>query len=346
MGIKCDLVYDGMTVSVPKDMGTPRQDQLEGRPAEQLSELAGRVCYDSLGSGRNSKDYHKHILSVGHGSVMEHFHFTVQIRDKQSKFVEELLNRPGVFVRVLPDSIRVTVNLRAVIEWREANPESTSCEVGERMVAAARDVAPTIMGMTDTGIRPNENGWEILPPETEDEKWVTLFLCGSRGMSYEQVRHGDWTAISQRSTRFCDETGSEWVLHPLYSIYLNETKDEDLKDEVKFAVDTCRELYASMTHRLQDWISSKGVDKLTARKQARGAARGYLGNSLYTELVFSASVRQWKRMLKQRCSPGADAEIRKLYEDVLSILSKSRYGDSFSEFRLSDSPDGIGKVLV
>jgi thymidylate synthase ThyX len=50
-------------------------------------------------------------------------------------------------------------------------------------------------------------------------------------------------------------------------------------------------------------------------------------------------------MIRQRCSPGADAEIRQLYEHVLDVLKKSRYGSSFEEFEFVLSPDGIGKVI-
>jgi thymidylate synthase ThyX len=85
---------------------------------------------------------------------------------------------------------------------------------------------------------------------------------------------------------------------------------------------------------------------MTARKQARGMARGYLGNALQTEMLFSASVAQWKRMLEQRLTPAADAEIRLVYELALAELKRSRYGAAFERYELVDSPDGLGKVLA
>ncbi len=92
------LVYDGGSeVFITPEMGMPRDDQMQGTVAEQLTELAGRVCYDSLGKGRPSfshmsvagipgdiwkpqrvEGYHDHILGSGHGSVLEHFNFTVR----------------------------------------------------------------------------------------------------------------------------------------------------------------------------------------------------------------------------------------------------------------------------
>lgn len=43
------------------------------RGAEQLAEIAGRVCYMSYGKGRKTnEDFLGHIIEVGHGSVLEH----------------------------------------------------------------------------------------------------------------------------------------------------------------------------------------------------------------------------------------------------------------------------------
>jgi hypothetical protein len=49
-------------------------------------------------------------------------------------------------------------------------------------------------------------------------------------------------------------------------------------------------------------------------------------------------------MLTQRCTIHADAEIRKVYINVLKELQHSRYADRFTEWVISDSPDGIGQV--
>lgn len=58
------LVYDGGEVLIPEEMDKPSDGQMIGTQYEQLSELACRVCYDSLGRGRSSQDLHKHILEV------------------------------------------------------------------------------------------------------------------------------------------------------------------------------------------------------------------------------------------------------------------------------------------
>jgi thymidylate synthase ThyX len=105
-------------------------------------------------------------------------------------------------------------------------------------------------------------------------------------------------------------------------------------------------MYARLNDELYKWLIGRSVDKGSARKQARGAARGYLGNALSTELIFSASVAQWKRMLRMRCSAHADGEIRAVFVEVLSELKKSRYASDFETFSLEPSPDGIGQCMA
>jgi hypothetical protein len=49
---------------LPESMGRPKENQLTGTIHENLGELASRICYDSLGSGRSSEALHQHILDV------------------------------------------------------------------------------------------------------------------------------------------------------------------------------------------------------------------------------------------------------------------------------------------
>jgi thymidylate synthase ThyX len=385
--MKAKLVYDGgEDVYIPEEMGAPREDQMQGTPAERLSELAGRVCYDSLGKGRASfttfqrefaepigdgggytdrkiEGYHDHIRAVGHGSVLEHFNFTVAIRREgiAGDFAMSFVNRPGCFVRATSETLRVTVNLRTVQEWDRIERELEIYSppfLKSIFEHFGNQLAPHII---DNQVSAEE--YEIIDqsvefmrfvsPETDNERWISLYLVGSRGFSHEQVRHGDFTAISQRSTRYVNESESDWVCHPLLAKYLSEVITTDsglLASELEIAEQTAKMAYQSIVAQLEPWLISRGVDKGTARKQARGAARGCLGNALQTEMIFSASVAQWKRMIKQRASGFADAEIRQVFaadaDSVLSELKRSRYGYCFDNYTLEPSPDGIGQVAV
>ena len=404
--IAAKLVYDGGgDIRVPQEMGTPREDQLQGTPAERLVELAGRVCYDSLGKGRPSfsveselplklnadgtfqgtatesiQGYHDHIEQVGHGSVWEHFNFTVEVPLGVSKSLSNLhwlahnrralfamccTNRPGVisFFARRPDSLRITVNVRSVVEWINWERDLyfgrvTPCamQFASMFHRLGNSLAPHVIPESPVYDGPivGESGSaslcvfdelqmaKIVEPESDHERWISMYLAGSRGLSHELVRHGDFTAISQRSTRFVNESESPWVEHPLETEWRSENQDIASPDCVLAA----KETYRSAVSHLEPWLATRGADKLSARKQARGAARGYLGLALHTELIFSANVAQWKRMLRQRASVFADAEIRELFCKVLAELKASRYADRFDLWELHESPDGIGQIAI
>jgi thymidylate synthase (FAD) len=178
-------------------------------------------------------------------------------------------------------------------------------------------------------------------PVSDGEAWASLHFGNvSRGLSHELVRHGDWTAISQRSTRFVDESEGEWVPHPLIG------RDQGLLDQFMAARDVCRPAYDRLVEGLQKEMKARGVDGTAARKQARGAARGVLGNALETQLVFSANVRQWKWMVQKRCSHAADAEIRVAFACALRLLKKAmpaRFAGG--DWDLLPAKDGIGEVV-
>lgn len=355
--IEAYLVWDGGdTITVPPICGKPREDQLQGTVGEKLTELAGRSCYDSLGKGRDSKNYHEHIIEVGHLSVWEHFQFVFKIERVLIKdwMLEELIGRPGITIdkpELDYHYMRFTINPRVILDWYKFNRrDKDSIKINLILEAATywcSKLLPNIWKNLYLAQPPEicQKWSSLVFPMTEDEKWISLYLVCSRGCSHELVRHGDFTAISQRSTRYVDESESEWVIHPLEEKFFEEGND-NLVDMRKEVHNISVKFYNKMVRLLQDFLIKRGVDKFTARKQARGAARGLLGNSLETQLMFSASVAQWKRMLKLRLHPAADAEIRVLFEKILRELKESRYADSFEGWDTVDSPDGIGKVLA
>lgn len=359
-GVTAKLVYDGGDLYIPEEMGVPRADQLQGTIGERLSELSGRICYDSCGTGRSSPDFHRHILEVGHLSVYEHASMTVRFQLSHTDLSEAdvlwaCINRPGLWVEMERFSIRFTFNPRVVLDWDRwdviSPDEVTVKRVGRILRYHAEQEWPQIVPCPkpwDSALLAEPSGLservELYHPE---EKWISVYMSGSRGFSHEQVRHGDRSAISQRSTRFVDESESPWIEHPLEQEYRAQTGDQKLALKGDAVTDTARDYYKNAVETLESWLIKRGVDKFTARKQARGAARGKLGNALETQMIFSASVGQWKRMIRMRCHPAADAEIRAVYVQVLEdILKKSRYAEDFKAFKLVPSPDGMGQCAL
>jgi thymidylate synthase ThyX len=377
--MSAELIYDGDGIThVPNRLlpsSFPNREtalaavdaagQMFGTPLERLVELAGRACYDSLGKGRKSPDYHKHIIEVNHGSVWAHANVTVEIAVVPSNIagiLSLLMNRPGVWVEChpLPEwyRVRITANLRSIREWAKWGDSGHNFELARALTAAmtgiGHQVAPQIVERHCAYVGTPLTA-ALVEPQSDEERWVTMLLTGSRGFSHELVRHSYRTAISQRSTRYVDENESPWVMHPLEAAYRDQNPENPpfaLRIDEGYKATTVPELvgqevYAPTVTKLQEWIIGKGVDKFTARKQARGAARGYLGNALYTEVVFSASVAQWRRMIAQRACDAADAEIRSVFVKAAHELRRSRYANRFDDITLDKkSSDGLTQVAT
>lgn len=346
MGKYSDIVWDGKTLTVPPGLGVPGSHQLLGSDLDNLVELSGRACYDSLGAekSRNSQDYHQHIIDVNHGSVQEHATVTAKVcgltEASYLDLLETLLNRPGVYYDI--DNQTITANLRAIREWN-CHGKEVRIAIGTQLKNLAKSVAPLVM--SDWEERYSTWDIKLVPADTVNSVWLSYYIHNvSRGLTHELVRHKYQTAVSQRSTRYVDESHSELIEHPLIGLFKEKYGYGDRRFEAE-TEQNARLAYQQTVVTLEPFLIASGVDKFTARKQARGAARGYLGNALSTELIFSASLAQWIRMLKQRATQHADAEIRLLFNEIYLDL-KDRYPGQFNGCTTIDCPDGIGFELV
>ena len=369
------LVYDGgTTIKIPKSMNQPCDDQLSGTPIENLGELSSRICYDSLGFdkdgkrlGRSAVKLHEHIMEVRNLSVYEHCNFTMRFTKAWNinRVLAACANRKGIWVECKSQSTEITANIRAVIEWPRHTGNTNYCSrvnwlIGHALRRHLTQLAPNISQHLPEW-EPAETGEDVrdfTPVETElvpfneltdDQAWISLWLYSSRGMTHEQVRHR--FAMSQRSTRYVDEDNSPYITHPLVTKYLadpavSESKRQWAQELINQSTEADRKTYRLLVEDLQLYGTGMGLDKTNARKQARGAARGYLGNALASEMIYSAPISGWKWILSQRKNKLADAEIRQVYSPALEALKTSLYGDRFAHYRTVDSPDGIGTVLA
>ena len=389
----CQVVYYPGYFSLPTlaDFSEPLDTQLLGPDMQKVMELAGRTCYESVGFGRSTTQYFKHIVEVGHLSVGEHGAITVRCEIPHSVYIFIpwlLMNRPGLWVRLDTSSIdgpeiELTANLRTILEWGKwfrsaaSNKESTRYRLDKHLDSilyrglswAMRSHVPALEGYMDEILCANYSkqlaeetldtsvmrlgmadfDFREVTPETDEQIWISLFLQGSRGFSHEMVRHGDFTAISQRSTRFVDETDSPWIEHPLLHEYLSDPNNQiSMQGDLSDCQEDCQNVYQGIVDTLSAWLPRKypNLNKTTARKQARGAARGYLGNALATNMVFSASVAEWREILKQRGNPAADWEMRELTCCVFQELLTTPYAERFSDFHLVPEENGMGMCVT
>ena len=134
--------------------------------------------------------------------------------------------------------------------------------------------------------------------------FTVKFIC-DRGVSHEIVRHR-LASYCQESTRYCNyskgDFGSEiTVIEPCY---LNT--DTPVYDAWRTACEQAEEAYFD----LLSWGLSPQE------------ARAVLPNSLKTEVVMTANIREWRHFLKLRCSTAAHPQMREVATLLLKELKE------------------------
>jgi len=130
---------------------------------------------------------------------------------------------------------------------------------------------------------------------------VTVKFVCDRGVSHEIVRHR-LASYSQESARFCnyskDDFGSEiTVIEPCFLV--PGTKGYKLWERACLVAE-------QMYFKMLDWGCTPEE------------ARAVLPNSLKTELVMTANIREWRHFLKLRTSPAAHPQM----QEVAGLLLK------------------------
>lgn len=134
----------------------------------------------------------------------------------------------------------------------------------------------------------------------------TFRLTGvSRSLTHELIRHR-FLAVSEVSQRYVDMSQSYTVAPPLF-----------LGDK-----DAARVITSNHKESLSEYetLLNLALGRGATRKQAREAARCVLPGGTETKMIVSGNVRAWRDFIAQRNAPGADAEIREIAGEILSVL--------------------------
>lgn len=123
----------------------------------------------------------------------------------------------------------------------------------------------------------------------------------NRGVTHELVRHR-LCSFSQESTRYVRYGGDMEFIRPVWW---------DKWDD----------------HQRQIWqrqmaASEAGYQELLAAGSQPQQAREVLPNSLKTEIVTTANVREWRSIFRLRCTKAAHPQIRELMIDCLKGFQK------------------------
>lgn len=141
---------------------------------------------------------------------------------------------------------------------------------------------------------------------------LTVRFYTDRGVTHELVRHR-LAAYSQESTRYCDYGSGEvefirpvWVAEKVLGVWdiHNIPPVEDPDEKWLWASALAEEQYKS----LRNWGWSPQQ------------ARAVLPNSLKTEIVMTANLREWRHVLQLRCSKAAHPQMRELMLPLLAEL--------------------------
>lgn len=288
-------------------------------------EAAGRTCYksESAITDTSAKDFVSKLIASGHEAVIEHGVFMMQVDQKVlfhlMHIVEELSMKGYVCYLRFTNDRQVAIVSGNVRAWRDFFGACVRCF----------DLIPASLFQF-------VNKYAVLFPEYQDRKlfdnaymgYVTLidencldtdnerlthvcrtirFIC-DRGVSHEIVRHRP-ASYCQESTRYCNYSSEKFgeqisVIEPCYLD--NETP--------------AYTYWKGLCMRAEEFYFRLMCHGCTPQE-----ARAVLPNSLKTEVVMSANMREWRHFFKLRCSKAAHPQMQEVAKIALKKLHAEQY---------------------
>ena len=137
------------------------------------------------------------------------------------------------------------------------------------------------------------------------------FIC-DRGVTHEIVRHR-LAAYSQESTRYCNyKEGVTFIIPPWIRLQEGNYHEEDVN---RLFPECCPE-YDWFNAMLYAEVKYKTLNSEWSPQQARSV----LPNSLKTEIVMTANLREWMHIFSLRTSKAAHPQMRELMIPLLEEM--------------------------
>ena len=133
---------------------------------------------------------------------------------------------------------------------------------------------------------------------------ITVRFVTNRGVTHELVRHRP-CSYAQESTRYVKYSKEVTFIVPVWY---------DERDRESSFMPASAVWYDAMERAAYDYQA------LLAKGWSAQQAREVLPNSLKTEIVIKANVREWRHILKLRCSNAAHPQMRALMRELLTDL--------------------------
>ena len=301
---------------------------VENAPIKKI-EKCGRVCYKSEDkiTEDSAEKFVANIIKRGHEAVLEHASFIFQVsynvyEDLREKvmFVEDRYPVKMYLRFTDSDGYIVSGNVRA---WRDFFRFSGVPPYMNDFVEANPILFPEFMSVFPFNLEGGE--WSIRQISTNDlvstyqrlvhEDVSVKFIC-DRGISHEIVRHRP-ASFCQESTRYCnyskDGFGGEITVIKPMSFDCSDSPYRIWKR-------SCENAETAYFDLLNEGCTPQ-------------EARSVLPNSLKTEVVMTADMREWRHFIRLRCAPAAHPDMR-VVARLLYDLLKSTYPVFFEDIEV------------
>jgi thymidylate synthase (FAD) len=136
----------------------------------------------------------------------------------------------------------------------------------------------------------------------------------SRVFTHELVRHRAGSAFSQESLRYVRLTDIGFRVPPAL---------EPVREQVLSVVEQLEELQLSAARELG--IDEEGVP-FHVKKEVTSALRRLAPIGLSTDIVWTANVRTLRHVIEMRTAPGAEEELRLVFDQVARIMQAEAPG--------------------
>lgn len=287
---------------------------LDGKEILKHLEKCGRVCYKSEDkiSDISSEKFLQGIIKRGHEAVLEHASFIFKVSYNVYKdiidkvnFVESYYFKKMYLRFTDSDGYIVSGNVRA---WRDFFRFVGVSIYMKDFIEANSILFPEFKNYSQSSFNGDE--WSIKQISVNDlvsdcqrlvhEDVSVRFVC-DRGISHEIVRHRD-ASYCQESTRYCNYTKEKFgneitVIQPCF--FEKDSREYFIWER---SMECCEKAYFDL------------LDCGCSPQQARCV----LPNSLKTEIIMTANIREWRHFFELRCSKAAHPQMIEVACKVLT----------------------------
>ncbi|MEA2457531.1 MAG: thymidylate synthase [Thermoleophilaceae bacterium] len=136
----------------------------------------------------------------------------------------------------------------------------------------------------------------------------------SRVFTHELVRHRAGSAFSQESLRYVRLTDVGWRVPPAL---------EPVREQVLNLVEQLEEFQVSAAQELG--IADDGVP-FEVKKEVTSALRRLAPMGLSTDIIWTANARTLRHVIEMRTAPGAEEELRLVFDRVATVMQAEAPG--------------------